>query len=507
MKRFPLLLILLFSTIMGFAGNKPLPTDKAFQLNAAIAADHTVQLLWNIAPGYHLYRERVNVALQKPTDASLGHILKPAGIAKIDKTFGTYEVYTDNTTLAVPVLNAEKPIQLNVQYQGCATDGFCYPPELKHFNVDFQANTISIVKPHAVSAQTHITQILVQHSFVMVMLAFFGFGLLLAFTPCVLPLLPILSSIILGEGDSLKAKRAFWLSCSYVLGMAIAYASAGVLAAVLGNSIQSSLQNPWVVGVFSLMFIALALSLFGLYEFRLPSFFNNTANRLSNQQRRGSFLGTAVMGALSVLIASPCVTPPLIGALAYIGHTGNLTLGGSALFALGLGMGAPLIAFGTLGGKFLPKTGKWMLIVKYFFGLVLLVLAAWMFLRVIPTDATQNNRLFTPVKTVAALQQQLTAAKAQHQPVLLEYYASWCPSCQELEHKVFSQDDVRAALKAYRLLRIDVTKNTDTVNALKRDYHVIGPPVMIFFDANGKRLPEKRLVGAMSKQQFLVSLP
>ncbi|GJM06570.1 MAG: hypothetical protein DHS20C10_03040 [marine bacterium B5-7] len=500
MKRLLLAFLLLFTPLLLLAG--PLPANQAFQLNAKITPDHTIQLQWLIAPKHTLYRKRIHVSLLQPNTGEIGHLLRPLGQIKHESDGSEIRVYHNRATIAVPLLAVKDSAQLKVQYQGCSSEGFCYPPIIKQVAVNFKQNTVTVTAFHVPDNETQrISHLLAHKTFLLTLLSFLGFGLLLAFSPCVFPLLPILSGIIVGQGEHLTTRRAFLLSVSYVLGMSIAYALAGVLAAMAGSSLQIALQNRWVITGFAFLFVLLALSLFGLYELQLPKSLRGLAGRVSGQQRKSGVVGVAAMGALSILIASPCVTPPLIGALSYIAKTGNIVVGGSALFFLGLGMGIPLLAFGVLGGKYLPKAGRWMYVVKVFFGIVLLAMAGWLALRAWPLDSHKQTK-FIYVNNLKAIQSQLHIAKKQHQPALLDFHADWCSSCKVLERDVFTAPEMQTALSAFRLLRVDMTHSSPAVKQMQHAYEVIGPPVVIFFDRQGYRHPESRITGEVSQMTF-----
>lgn len=377
-----------------------LPADKAFVLSVKPADTKTLTAHWDIAPGYHLNKDSFNFNIVSPSSTQLGTINYPAGIAKHSDVLGDYQVYEKAVDIPLPLTNANaKQVTVAVTYQGCSDSGFCLPPKTKQFTVDLTnapvaAATTASADPTATNndanaqPQDSISAMLSKQNIFVTLLAFFGFGILLAFTPCILPMIPILSGIIVGQGKQITTLKAFWLSLTYVLAMAVTYAVAGVIAGLAGSYVQGMLQNPWVIGSFSVIFVLLALSLFGFYELRMPNFLHATVSEMSNKQSGGTYVGVGVMGVLSTLIVSPCVTAPLVGALGYIGRTGNAVLGGSALFTLGLGMGLPLLIIGTAGGKFLPKAGGWMDSVKAFFGVLMLGVAILMIGRIVTPELT-----------------------------------------------------------------------------------------------------------------------
>lgn len=386
--------LLLFSVTCVAALQKPLPADQAFQFSGFVKNEKTIVLQWDIAPDYYLYKDRFSYKITTPETISFQAFKLPAGIAKQDELLGNYEVFQKQLTIEVPLKNPQKSQLLDVKvcYQGCSENGFCYPPATKRLHFDLQDTTqakvlpqkVLPIKPKKIASHDKISNLLTNSSIWLIVLSFLGFGLLLSFTPCVLPMIPILSGIIMGHKKTLTTGRAFLLSSTYVLGMAITYAVIGIMVGYAGQSIQAALQTPLVITLFSGVFVLLALSLFGMYEIKLPSRFETKVSDLSNNQRSGTYFGVLIMGILATLIVSPCVTAPLVGALAYIAKTGNAALGGLALFMLGIGMGIPLILIGTSHGKLLPRAGKWMDSVKAFLGVLLLATAIWMLARIIP---------------------------------------------------------------------------------------------------------------------------
>lgn len=373
-----------------------LPPEKAFRVTAESASATAVSLRWTVAPGYYLYRKELAVSAKAGSMVTLGELGLPAGRTLTDPYFGVAEVYDQDFTALIPLqAGGEVParLDLEVRHQGCAEGGLCYPPQITPLTVRLtdtagQAASAPIppAGPAGVAAeQDRLAALLADSSLLWVLLVFFGAGLLLTFTPCVLPMLPILSSIIVGAGGSAAGRyRGLALSSAYVLPMALAYAILGVAAGLAGANLQAYLQSPLVLWPFAGLFVLLALAMFGFFELRLPASLQTRLTELSGRQRGGQLIGVAVMGLLSALIVGPCMTAPLAGALLYIGQTGDAVLGGLALFALGLGMGLPLILVGTLGGQILPKAGAWMRQVQVVFGFVLLGVALWMLERLLP---------------------------------------------------------------------------------------------------------------------------
>ncbi len=401
MKKVFVILLLLSSLLSSANANTiPIPADKAFQFSAELKSPNTIVAHWQITPGYYLYKDRISFKVLGSNGVSLGPIVKPVGIDKSDRVLGQYQVYNGNLRINLPLQRAHaNTLELLACFQGCSFDNFCYPPMTKQVTLHLKNDVGKTIQgidaelPDAatdtlISSQDKISQLLAEHDWWLIAISFFGFGLLLSLTPCVLPMIPILSGIIIGHGEKMTALKGFFLSLTYVLGMAITYAIIGVITGLAGSSVQAAMQNPWVITVFSLVFVVLALSLFGLYEIKLPARFEQRITTLSNHQKQGSYWGVVIMGILSTLILSPCVTAPLIGALIYIGNTGNAALGASALFIMALGMGVPLLIIGTFGGKFLPTAGTWMDVVKIFFGVLLLAVAIWMLARILPGTVT-----------------------------------------------------------------------------------------------------------------------
>ncbi len=411
MKRWWTLLLLPMMLMAGF-----LSVDDAFKPSVSMEG-RTFHVRIDIADHIHLTKEALKFAVEPADKAALGpYTLPPAG----KDEFGD-EVYSGRFAVDIPLVLKDPSltrVTFVLTYQGCSDRGVCYPPVTKKYPFDLKAGTrpaVGALKPlrsgftppkspvtlseaaarpaasakPALSEEESIASTLKTKSFGIVLLTFFGFGLLLALTPCVFPMIPILSSIIVAQGEGMTARRGFWLSLVYVLSMALTYTAAGVLAGLFGANLQAALQNPWVISAFALLFVALAFSMFGFYELQLPASWQTKLSRTSDEAgRKGGLAGVAVMGFLSALIVGPCVAPPLAGALIYIGQTGDALLGGAALFVMSLGMGAPLLLIGTGAGKFMPKPGGWMSVVSKVFGVVMLGVAVWMLARILPESVT-----------------------------------------------------------------------------------------------------------------------
>ena len=377
---------------------KLLPPDEAFLVAAAMADAQTVKLDYTLTPDTYLYRDKLAYVVKSPADVKVASAAIPAGEIKEDPTFGRTEVYHQNFSVSLTLsraLAAGERLVLEAGWQGCnEVVGVCYPPSTREFALVSGGGALAATavtasgdapaEPASESDTSRIERVLKGGSFWPVILTFFGLGLLLALTPCVFPMIPILSGIIAGQKKDLTKMSGFLLSLAYVLGMALTYAIAGVAAALSGTLLSNALQNPVALGIGAAIFVLLALSMFGFFEIQLPSFIQSKFSDASNKMKGGNFVGVFFMGALSAVILGPCVAPPLAAALAFIAQTGNTTLGGVALFVLALGMGVPLLLVGLSAGALLPKAGGWMNAVKYFFGVMMLAIAIYLISPVIP---------------------------------------------------------------------------------------------------------------------------
>lgn len=386
---------------LGLGKSEPvfLEPDRAFVFSAEVSAAGTISARWDITDGYYLYRDKFSFRLaEAPAGMTLGEAEFPPGEFKEDEFFGRMEVFHGPVQARLPVIRqdtAPAAVILEVGYQGCADQGFCYPPMKRTVRLELPAadavTATGAAPPAAGDAadaplQDRIARSLAEGNLWLNLAGFFGFGLLLAFTPCVLPMVPILSSLIIGQRTQVTTRRAFLLSLSYVLAMALTYTLAGVAAGMFGSNLQAAFQNPWILGGISLVFVLLALAMFDVYQLQLPAAWQARLNAFSNRQSAGTYLGAAVMGFLSALVVGPCVAAPLAGILLYIGMSGDALLGGISLFALSLGMGLPLLVIGTSAGKFLPRAGAWMTTVKAVFGVLMLAVAVWFLDRIVPPE-------------------------------------------------------------------------------------------------------------------------
>ena len=400
------------------SAGEPLPPEQAFVFEAIAASPTSVLARWTMPKGYYLYRDKSSVSLADGAGTKLGAPDWPKGVDHTDEHFGTVVVYFDQVELPIPLArdnDAAQTIKLNAEYQGCQDNGICYPVMTKVVSVEMPVATaaeLAAAKAAFVPAAAAVNQVLpspglrtasptsgrgdvggqseeqalaanLSSNRWLALLSFFGFGLLLAFTPCVFPMIPILSGIIAGSGENVTTRRAFVLSIVYVLATCVVFTIAGVVAGLAGANLQAAFQKPWILWSFAILFVLLSLSMFGFYELQLPSAWQSKIADISNKQKGGSLIGVAIMGLLSALIVGPCVAPPLAAAVLYISQTRDPVFGGVALFVLSLGMGAPLVVFGTAAGKLLPRAGAWMDAVKAVFGVLFLGLAIWMLARIL----------------------------------------------------------------------------------------------------------------------------
>lgn len=359
-----------------------LPPDRAFKLSVIAKDAQTLEANFTVAPGHYLYRDRIKFEITVPNSGNISSVDLPKGALKDDPTFGQTEVYHHDLVATIKLTNTQNPVTLLATYQGCSEKGLCYAPIKKTLTVDLPS--LGVATPAATTSDGKAASLLKSGKLWLIIAGFFGFGLLLSLTPCVLPMIPILSSIIVGRNAHPDRLHAFNLSLFYTLGMALTYTLMGIAAGLSGQLISNALQNPWALGFGAFVFVLLALSMFGLYELQLPSALESRIANLTNRIKGGHFFGVFVMGTLSALILSPCVAAPLAGALLYISKTHDVILGGAALFALSIGMGVPLLFIGASARTVLPKPGPWMNAVRDFFGVVMLGMAIWLIAPIIP---------------------------------------------------------------------------------------------------------------------------
>lgn len=517
-----LLLLILTGPVAG-GQSTPLPADRAFVFSATLNQQQEVVLQWDIAPGYYLYRDKISFTPAKG-DQLLPLVTQlPKGVPHSDTIRGTYQVYAHSLRVPLALKGVPKGVlRLDINYQGCSRAGFCYTPIRKILDVNLSeikapalldAYVRSAGEAESAPADNQAMRFLSGNRFIMV-LGFLGLGLLLSFTPCVLPMVPILSAIIVGrqrrhEGEK---SRAFLLSLAYVTGMAGMYALAGVLVALAGRNVQTALQQPLAVAFFSGMLVLLAMSLLGFYELRLPARWQHQLGVLTGRQKGGTFIGVFLMGALSTLIVSPCVSAPLVAVLGFIGQTGDVWLGVLTLTALGIGMGIPLLLIGASAGRLLPRTGPWMIFLERVFGVVMLLMAVWMLSRALPGTMPAkgvqgaHSQLFTRVQSSAGLDEALKQAHSDGKPVVLDFYADWCLPCLRMERSVFTKRTVQQALRPFVRLRVDLTDNPAYGQVLLRRFQQVGPPAVIFFDCNGRLQTALSLAGEASTTQLMTRI-
>jgi thiol:disulfide interchange protein DsbD len=529
--------------------------DKAFPVTVSWLENKTqLQVNFLTENGYYLYQEAFQFRLMQPDGASqiLAAALPKAEV-KFDETFQKnmpiYR-YPIEVILTLPggAALAEKGqgVQIEVDLQGCADGGICYPPNTLKFSIAAPgvqvmplpdallpspsptANTSPGIGERFMGLWKQRDDVNAIGSFLKetpnsyLFLAFFVLGLALAFTPCVLPMLPILSSILFGANRSepIKKSRAITLASAYIFGMALMYALAGVLMAALGSGAQQALQNPIVLSAFALLLLALAGSLFGFYNLQFPQAWQAYVDRLAGRQKGGSVVGAFILGGISTLVASPCITAPLAGVLGFIAHTGSMSLGGGLLFVMALGMGIPLLFIAVEARILIPSTGKWMITLQRLLGVMLVLLAAWIvspiFLGNTPTESASSGQArtekrlgdltFKVIGSTEALQPYFDEAKRTGKPLLLDFYADWCISCKEMEIKTFQNGAVAKKMQDFILVQADVTSNTAAHQALLKRYGLFGPPGILLFNPAGEEQTNQRVVGFMSPDRFLLRL-
>ncbi|ASM97821.1 protein-disulfide reductase DsbD [Vibrio vulnificus] len=566
------------TSTFGSGSNDFVPVDQAFPFNF-FQQDHRLTLDWQVKEGYYLYQQRLSFSAENVT---LGDIQMEDGQPYRDEFFGDVNIYTHPLFVNIPMQDWQPGAKVIVQYQGCAKAGFCYPPETRVIDIasftngdmapattlaqtprHLETSTTNTSTPQPLTEQDQLASGLADNWWTP--LLFLALGVGLAFTPCVLPMYPILTSIVLGSGK-LSQRRALGLSLVYVQGMALTYTLLGLVVASAGLQFQAAMQHPYVLIGLSILFVTLALSMFGVYTLQLPSGVQTWLNNLSNKQQGGSSAGVFAMGAISGLVCSPCTTAPLSGALLYVAQSGDLLTGGVALYALAMGMGIPLILVAVFGNKLLPKAGGWMDRVKTLFGFVLLAAPIFLLERILPemwstalwsalgiaafgwlyhvknslefggwkqsavgiiavlglfasaqpalnywfADSTQQAQTsevsFIKIRNVEELQQQLVLAKQAQKPVMLDFYADWCVACKEFEKYTFHDPAVAAQLKQFVLLQADVTRNQAQDIELLQAQQVLGLPTIDFWDAQGNPVSNARLTGFMQAAPFLAHI-
>ena len=526
-----------------FATSEFLPPEKAFQAEATwVANTNDIELEIFPAKSYYIYQESLHFKMgSQPNKLEAVKAPLPPGIEKFDETFQKkMQVYKQAFLLTLDKkAEVGKPLYLELELQGCAEAGICYPPMTLKFLLagpGVKAGPIPEVLDGVGAGNVSnkelslidiwrerddvnaISRFLESTPTGYLFLAFFILGLALAFTPCVLPMLPILSSIVFGtQGkQSISKGRASVLAAAYVLGMACVYALAGVLMAALGGSVQRALQSPIALICFALLLLTLSGSLFGLYELRMPHSWQQKVDQLAGRHKGGSFAGAFALGGISTLVASPCITAPLAGVLAFIAQTGSMSLGAGLLFVMALGMGLPLLFIAIEARILIPSTGIWMIWLQRTLGVLLLATAAWIASPLLQTGGGDSSKVmvngqrqhqigkasFAVIDSGAQLDQFLSQAKEQKKLVLLDFYADWCISCKEMEVNTFANSEVNQELQKFVLLQADVTKNSPENQALLKRFGLFGPPGILIFDLNSEELKDQRVIGYMPPQRF-----
>ncbi len=562
---------------------KFLPVDQAFQLDVQ-RSDAGVSMQWQIAENYYLYQDKLAFSLNGKPVENAPQFLSSAEQYE-DPYFGLVTIFKHDLNLTLPLKDPQPQDLLEVTYQGCAK-GFCYPPETKQFQLGDLSSNVSANHEMQNSVETHQTsQSAVENANVFssqqnqlaeslsqskyAMLWFFVLGIGLAFTPCVLPMLPLLSAIVIGgRKEETSNWRALALSFVYVQGMALTYTLLGLVVVLIGLPFQIALQSPYVLIGLSIVFVLLALSMFGLFTLQLPSSLQTKLTQFSQQQKSGAFFGVFVMGAIAGLVASPCTSAPLSGALLYVAQSGDFVIGALTLYLLALGMGLPLILITVFGNKILPKSGAWMENVKTAFGFVMLALPIFLISRIIPSmweprlwallgvsffiwlatqmrsngiglffrivffvaamvsaqplqnwvwqdnaatsqaanaqSAVKNSLVFQQISNYDELQ----AVLKQHpnKMAMLDLYADWCVACKEFEHKTFADPQVQTALSDVLLLRVDMTNNSESNRTLMKALAVTGLPTIIFFNQQGEEIQAQRITGFLPAEAFMTTL-
>ena len=571
MKKLFLFFTLIFTALAANAGlfdkkQSFLKVDDAFAFSATLSTDKSqLQVHWDIADGYYLYQDKISAELVGKSDALTLHAQQAAELHQ-DPYFGEVKVFTRSIDGVFSGAFSNADDQVEITYQGC-TEGFCYPPETKVLRIGdlavSQEKTVekTVEKNTALlSEQDRLADGLFRSKWAI--FGFFLLGLGLAFTPCVLPMLPLLSAIVIGQQQRPNMMRAFSLAFLYVQGMALTYTLLGLAVAAIGLPFQIALQHPYVMIGLSILFVVLALSMFGLFTIQLPNSLQNKLNTWSQKQTSGAFGGSFVMGMIAGLVASPCTSAPLSGALLYVAQSGDLFTGAATLYLLALGMGVPLMLITLFGNKILPKSGEWMNTVKQTFGFVMLALPVFLLSRILPEvweprlwaglataffiwfalqmpksgfgyaikiisfalamvsvqplqnwiwqtqtttqSAVENNPVsqvkFKQIKNIEELDR--TLAENPYSIAMLDLYADWCVACKEFEKLTFSDPKVQQQFQNILLLQVNMTKNSPENKALMERFNVMGLPTILFFDKQNNEIQGSRVTGFMDADSF-----
>ncbi|MBT3697665.1 MAG: protein-disulfide reductase DsbD [Gammaproteobacteria bacterium] len=539
-----------------------LSPEEAFQPSIRIITNNHLEVTWDIKQGYYLYLGMFEFSVDN-SDMRIIKVNMPEGKKKKDEFFGDVDVYYNSAKANIYFDKITSKTNLILKYQGCADAGLCYPPITKKFSLEqYAENSSYLLKTSSADNQYSFSERLSQQSVFLNISLFFLAGLLLAFTPCVFPMIPILTGLIVGQGENISTKKSFLLSLTYVLSMSLTYAGAGVLIALSGTNIQADLQNPYVISSFALLFIILALSMFNVIKLQMPTYIQSLLISKSNASSSGTYIGVGIMGSLSALIVGPCVTAPLIGALIYISLTNDFIIGGAALFSLGMGMGAPLLILGTSASELTKKIGPYLDITNKIFGILFLIVSVWLIERIVSVEVAaylwailsiitavgllkiiilktftkfivnvlsgllflysglqiygvninknfnptfsfieqSQSVQFTKIFTTEKLFKQIKDSK---KITLVDLYADWCVACKELDKYTFSEKKVSSLLENLNLIKFDITKTSEDNSKFLKDYKLYGPPAMLFFNSDGEEIRQARVVGFIDADNFI----
>ena len=570
MKKLLSIITLIFSTsvlAIDYPGKQQefISPDEAFKMSISKLGDKEIQISWDIEEGYYLYMGMFEFSTDQD-NANILSIEMPDGLKKKDEFFGDVDVYYQSTYAKLVFDNINDNTDLIVTYQGCADAGLCYPPIKKNISLkEFASDETGLLKTSLSNNQHTISQQLSNQSITLNIFLFLLAGLLLSFTPCVFPMIPILTGIIVGQGPDLSRRKSFLLSLTYVLSMALTYAIVGTVIAASGTNIQASLQNPFIIGGFATLFVILALSMFNIITIQMPKYFQNILIKKSNSENSGSYIGVGIMGSLSALIVGPCVTAPLIGALVYIASTNNYIIGATALFSLGIGMGLPLLILGTSASELMKKIGPYLEFVNKIFGILFLIVAVWLVERVLSIYISallwaivaifialifykSNIKIslirislklisiilfsysllqiyglnvkkdFDPMVSFIEKENNLEFIKLDNTTkvfksissseniTMIDLWADWCVACKELDKYTFSDARVYKMLNKINVIKFDVTDNNNDHAKFLSDYKIYGPPALMFFDNNGSEIEAARIIGFIDADRLLTNL-